>query len=208
MDKINFVIDGRQVVADKGETILEVALKNGIYIPHLCYQPGLEARGACRLCIVEVNGAELVTACRALPQEGWDVRTNSSAVDKVIRPVVELLIADHHSNCGGCPGSGRCELQKVMAKLRIDRGRVRRLRLPKEELPLETLNGCFDYDPNKCVRCGICVQTCKEAQGTSYLFFVDRGYATKIAFFGDESKCKPCMKCVARCPVGVLIDKR
>jgi NADH dehydrogenase/NADH:ubiquinone oxidoreductase subunit G len=137
-----------------------------------------------------------------------EVKTRSPEVDKAVCPVVELLIADHHASCRGCPSSGWCELQKVMANLRIDRRRVRRLRLPKTELPLETLNPCLDYEPDKCVRCGICVQTCENLHGTGSLYFVDRGYGTKIAFLGDESKYEPCFECVARCPVGILIPKR
>jgi NADH dehydrogenase/NADH:ubiquinone oxidoreductase subunit G len=208
MDKIRFIIDGREVVAGKGATILEAALENDIYIPHLCYHPSLKPGGACRLCTVEVNGGELVTACRTPAEEGMEVKTHSPQVDRTVRPIVELLIADHHASCRGCPSSGRCELQKIMANLRIDRRRVRRLRFPKKELPLETLNPSFDYDPNKCVRCGICVQTCEDLFGTSCLYFVDRGYGTKIAFFGDESKCESCLECVARCPVGTLISKK
>ena len=207
MDKICFTIDGRQVVADKGATILEVALRNNIYIPHLCYHPSLKPSGTCRLCTVEVNSSELVTACRTPAEEGMEVKTRSSGVDSAVRPIVELIIADHHASCRGCPSSGRCTLQKMMSNLRIDRRRVRRLRSPKEELPLETLNRCFDYEPNKCVRCGICVQTCEHLHRTSSLYFVERGYGTKIAFFGDESKCVSCLECVARCPVGVLISR-
>ena len=208
MDKICFSIDGRQVFADKGTTILEVALENDIYIPHLCYHSNLEPRGACRLCMVEVNNGDLVMACRTLAENGMEARTCSANVDKAIRPIVELLITDHHASCRGCPSSGRCELQKIMANLRIDRRRVKRLRPPKEELPLETLNPFLDYDPNKCVRCEICVQTCEDLFGTSYLYFVERGYGIKIAFFGDESKCESCLECVARCPIGVLIPKK
>lgn len=208
MDKICFTIDGRQVIADKGATILEVALENNIYIPHLCYHPGLEPRGVCRLCTVEVNNGDLVMACRTPAENGIEVRTYGPDVDKAVRPIVELLIADNHTSCRGCPSNGQCELQKIMASLRIDRRRVRRLRPPKAELPLETLTHYLDYDPNKCVRCGICVQTCENLHGTSCLYFVERGYGTKIAFFGDESKCESCLECVARCPVGVLILRK
>ncbi len=207
MDKICFAIDGRQVVANRGATILEVALKNDIYIPHLCYHSSLKPKGACRLCTVEVSGGELVTACRTPAEESMEVKTRSAAVNKAVRPIIELLIADHHASCRGCVSSGRCELQKIMANVRIDRRRVRRLRSPKEELPPEALNRYLGYDPNKCVRCGICVQTCEDLHGEGYLYFVDRGYATKIAFFGDESKCVSCLECVARCPVGVLIAR-
>jgi len=206
MKKIPLTIDGQGITADKGMSVLEVALKNDIYIPHLCYHPALEARGACRLCTVEIDG-RLVTSCRTPVEPGMVVETKSPAVDKAVRPVVELLIADHHSSCRGCASSGHCELQKMMAHLRIDRKRVRRLRLPEEEAPLDTSIPCFDYDPNKCVLCGICVQTCQDLHGVSSLYFVERGYGTRIAFYGDESKCESCKECVTRCPVGVLLLK-
>ncbi|MBI5969030.1 MAG: (2Fe-2S)-binding protein [Deltaproteobacteria bacterium] len=208
MDKIRFTINSRQVVADKGAAILEVALQNDIYIPHLCYHPSLKPRGVCRLCTVEVNGGGLATACRTLAEEGMEVRTRSPDVDRAVRPIIELLIADHHASCRGCPSSGRCELQRIMANLRIDRRRVRRLRATKKELPMETLKPGFDYEPNKCVRCGICVQTCEDLHGTSCLYFMERGYGTRIVFFGDKSKCESCLECVVRCPVGVLISKK
>jgi len=208
MEKIALTIDSQDIIADRGTTILEAALQNGIYIPHLCYHPDLESRGACRLCIVEVGDGQLVTSCRTPVEQGMAVMTRSPEVDKARRPIVELLIADHHSTCRGCASSGHCELQRIMAYLHIDRRRIRRLRLPEEELPWDTSNPFFDYEPNKCVLCGICVQTCEDVQGVSALHFVGRGYSTKIAFFGDESRCESCGKCVVRCPVGALISKK
>jgi len=207
MKKIPLTIDGQEITADKGMSVLEAALQNDIYIPHLCYHPALEARGACRLCLVEIGDGELVTSCRTPAEPGVVVNTRSPQVDKLVRPVVELLIADHHSSCRGCASSGHCELQKIMAHLRIDRRRIRRLRLPEEEAPLDTSNPCFDYDPNKCVLCGICVQTCQDLHGVSSLYFVHRGPESKIAFYGDESRCEACKECVTRCPVGVLLLK-
>jgi len=205
--KITLTIDGQDVETDEGQTILEAALQNDIYIPHLCYHPALQPRGTCRLCMVELGDGQLVTSCRTLVAPGMVVKTKSPEVNKVVRPVVELLIADHHSSCRGCPANGHCELQKIMAHLRIDRRRVRRLRPPEEEMPLDTSNPCFDYDPNRCVVCGICVQTCEDLHGVSSLYFVNRGYGTRIAFHGDESKCESCKKCIERCPVGVLLPK-
>jgi formate dehydrogenase major subunit len=205
---IRFSIDGRQIVAEKGATILEAALENDIYIPHLCYYPGLNPSGVCRLCTVEVNRVGLVLACRTPVEEGMEVEIHGPDVIRAVGPVVELLIADHHSDCRGCRSNGRCELQKMMAHLNVDRRRVRRLRPPREVRPLEKLNSLLDYDPNKCICCGICVQTCRELSGDSGLYFVDRGYGTKIAFYGDEAECRCCLECAARCPVGVLIPKR
>jgi len=208
IEKIILTIDGLDIEVDEGATVLEAALQNDIYIPHLCYHPQLEPQGACRLCTVEVGDGRLVTSCRTTVEPGMVVKTKSSQVNKVVRPVVELLIADHHSTCRGCPSNGHCELQKIMAHLRIDRRRVRRLRLPGEELPLDTACPFFDYDPNKCVLCGICVQTCEGVQEASVLHFVERGYGTRIAFFGDSSRCESCGECVARCPVGALLPKK
>ncbi|MFQ5996925.1 MAG: 2Fe-2S iron-sulfur cluster-binding protein [Dehalococcoidales bacterium] len=208
MERVSLTIDGMDVEVDEGTTILEAALENDIYVPHLCHHPALEPRGACRLCMVEVDDGKIVTSCRTPAEPGMVVRTQSPEVDRAVRPIVESLIADHHVSCRGCPSSGHCELQKIMAHLRIDRRRVRRLRQPKEELPLDTSNPCFDYDPNKCVLCGICVQTCEDIHGVGSLFFVERGYRTKIGFFGDESRCASCGECVVRCPVGVLIPKK
>lgn len=208
MGKIGLTIDGVDVVADDGVSVLEAALQNNIYIPHLCYHPQLKPHGACRLCTVEIGNGELATACRVPAEPGMVVSTRSAKVDKAVCPVVELIIADHHAKCVGCPASGHCELQKIMAHLRIDRRRVRRLRLPKEELPLDTSNPCFDYDPNRCVLCGICVSTCENIHGVSSLYFIDRGYRTRIAFFGNKSRCESCLECIVRCPVGALISKK
>ena len=205
MEEIALTIDDKDIVVDSGTTILEAALQNGIYIPHLCYHPDLKPTGACRLCIVELGNGRLVTSCRMPVEQGMVVRTRSPEVDKVRRTIVELLVADHHASCRGCAASGHCELQKVMAYIHIDRKRVQRLRPPKTELPQDTSNPFFDYDPNKCVLCGICVSTCEQVQGA--LHFVGRGYNTKIVFLGDSSICESCGECGRRCPVGALMVK-
>lgn len=207
MGKVTFTIDNRVLEADEGTSVLSAALQNDIYIPHLCYHPELESRGACRLCTVEINGS-LAPACRVTVEPDMMVRTKSPDIDRAVRPIVELLIAHHHITCRGCPSSGKCQLQKLMSQLRIDRRRVRRLRLPEEKLPLDTSPPCFDYDPNKCVLCGICIHTCEELHGTSSLYFVNRGTDTRVAFYGEESRCASCMECVKRCPVGVLLPKQ
>lgn len=124
------------------------------------------------------------------------------------RAIVELLIANHHTDCRNCPSSGQCELQRIMAYLRVSVKRMRPLKWVKEELPRDTSNPVFDYDPNKCVLCGICVRTCEDAHVVSALHFVGRGYGTKVAFFRNKSRCESCGECVLRCPVGALISKK
>ena len=208
MSKISFTINGEQFEADKGATIMEVALANNIYIPHLCYHPDLVPTGVCRFCMVEINNGKLVLGCLTPVEDGMIVKTTSPEIDAAIRPIVELIIADHHITCRGCPASGKCELQRIMAHLHIDRQKIDNLRLPKNILPLEHLTPFLDYDPNKCVRCGICIQTCEKIYGASHIYFINRGYDTKIACFDTVSHCDFCMECVKRCPVGVLIPKQ
>ena len=212
MDKVTLIIDGLEIVADKGMTVLEAALENGIYIPHLCYHPDLKPVGVCRLCMVEIEGRGLTISCQAPVEQGLVVRTESPDIDKVRRVSVELLIANNNVDCLSCAKNNQCELQRIAAYLGIEQERVERLRRPTRALPIDTSNPFFDLDPNKCVLCGICVRTCEEIQGVSAIDFVFRGYNTTISTFGNkpivESRCESCGECVVRCPVGALTPKK
>lgn len=207
MDKVNLNIDGVEVIADPGASILQVALQNGIYIPHLCYHPELKPSGICRLCMVEVSG-EAILSCRTPVEQGTVIKTRSAEIDQARRVNVELVVANHHVTCRGCPATGKCELQKIMAYIRIDRKRLQRMRFPREETPLDELNPdlFFGYDSDKCVLCEICVHTCEDIQDA--LHIIGRGYPSEIAFYGDASRCESCRECVAKCPVGALIPKK
>ncbi|EFK07529.1 2Fe-2S iron-sulfur cluster binding domain protein [delta proteobacterium NaphS2] len=204
MSKVTLTIDGLDVEAEKETTILRAALDNDIYIPHLCYHPELSPSGICRLCMVNADG-EVVMSCQTPVDQGMVVKTKDPEIDRLRRTSIEILVANHHASCRGCPGSGPCALQKIMAYIRIDRKRVRRLRLPEEDLPKDQSNPYFDYDPNHCVLCNICVQTCEKIQGA--LHVIGRGIRTQIAFYGNNADCQSCMECVARCPVGALTAK-
>jgi formate dehydrogenase major subunit len=207
MDSISLNIDGQNISTNSGATILQASLENGIYIPHLCYHPELKPSGVCRLCLVELEDGRLVVSCRTAAEPGMLVKTSSPEIDSVRRAVVELLIADHHADCRNCTATGKCELQRIMSHLHLSMKRMRPLKLAMEQLSLDTSNPCFDYDPNKCMLCGICVRTCKHINGDSIPVFVGRGYDTKIAFFGDKSGCGSCSECMVRCPVGAIQPK-
>jgi formate dehydrogenase alpha subunit len=211
MEKFSIKIDDQDILAQKGATILETALSNKIYIPHLCYHPDLRPAGSCRLCLVEMDNGKLVTSCRTLIKEGMVIKTKSPGVDIARRPVVEMIIANHHMDCKNCAKKGQCELQRIRAYMKIDKKSIERLRLPQEELPKDLSNPFFERDHNKCVLCGICVRTCQEIQKVSAIDFAGRGNNTKIAAFGDkpiaESRCESCGECVIRCPVGALVSK-
>src|SRR4030042_451150 len=211
MEQLSVNIDGQYIVAREGATILEVALANNIYIPHLCYHPDLKPAGSCRVCLVELDKCQLVTSCRTPVKDGMIIKTNSPEIDKVRRPVIEMIIANHHMDCKNCAKKGQCELQRIRAYMKIDKKSIERLRLPQEELPKDLSNPFFERDHNKCVLCGICVRTCQEIQKVSAIDFAGRGNNTKIAAFGDkpiaESRCESCGECVIRCPVGALVSK-
>ncbi len=213
METISIRIDDQDIIAQKGSTILETALANKIYIPHLCHHPDLKPAGACRVCLVELDNGQLVTSCRAPVKEGMIVKTKSPGVDKARRPILEMIIANHHMDCKNCLKKGQCELQRIMAFMKIDKKRIQeKLRLPKVDLPLDDSNPFFIRDHNKCILCGICVHTCKKIARIHAIDFSGRGIHSKISTFGDksvaESICTSCGECVIRCPVGALVVRK
>lgn len=210
-DKITFTVDGLEIKANRGDTILRAALQHGIYIPHLCYHPDLKPFGGCRLCMVEIEGKGLTISCKAPVEEGIAVITESAEINKVRRIAAELLIVNHYADCLECVKNTECKLQSIAAYIGIEEGRLQRLKRVTRTIPIDDSNPFFIRNPNKCVLCGICVRTCEEIQGVSAIDFAFRGYSTKIATPKDkpiiESKCESCGECVVRCPVGALIPK-
>ncbi len=205
MERVKLTIDGREVEARRGMTVLEVAEAAGIYIPTLCADSDLEPYGACRLCVVEIEGMRgLPTACTTPATDGMVVHTETPAANQVRRTAVELLIADHPSDCLTCPKNQRCELQKVAAYLGITQQPYRQA---TRLLPVETSNPFFNLDHNYCILCGKCVRACDEIRGAGAIALTFRGYATKVDFFGDGWLCQSCGECVDHCPVAALIPK-
>jgi formate dehydrogenase alpha subunit len=211
MDKVNLVIDGVQISASEKITILEAALANGIYIPHICYHPDLKPVGICRLCMVEIDGKRLDVSCKTPVQEGMRVRTETEELTKIRRVAVELLLANHPTDCLSCSGNTRCDLQRIASYIGIDDRRMKHLRRTTKTLEIDTSNPFFDYDPNRCVLCGICVRTCADIVGVHNFDFAYRGYDSVISTFKNspmiESRCVSCGECVVRCPVGALRPK-
>ena len=210
MEKIKLTIDGLEIKAAPGTNLLDAALENDIYIPHLCHHPDLEPVGACRMCAVEVNG-RTVMSCLTPVQAGLNVKTTTPEIHAARQMNAELLIANHHMECLSCGASHHCELLRVADHIGIDGDRLRLLD-PRERLPIDNSNPFFRYDPNKCIACGICVRTCQEIVGLSVLDFINRGNRTVIGTFNNElfvdSICESCGECVVRCPVGALAPKR
>lgn len=209
MGKLKLTVDGLEVMGQQGSTVLETALENGIYIPHLCHHPDLKPVGICRVCLVDADGA-LVVSCRTTIKEGMTVRTGGPAVEKVRRVAIELMVADHESSCLTCGKNNECKLQEVARYAGIDPCRLEEMKTG-DLRPVDDTHPFILRDPSKCVLCGICVRTCEEVQGAGAIDFASRGYELKVSTFGDkplkDSSCESCGECVERCPVGALLPK-
>jgi bidirectional [NiFe] hydrogenase diaphorase subunit len=211
MKTVSLVIDGRDIKAPAGRSVLWAALDNGIYVPNLCARREDKVpEASCRLCWVEVAGkTRPVTACTEMVSEGMVVNTRGTAGWRLARAAVELLLAANDVNCAACHASGGCELQKIAAHLGIKLNSKRLRRTPRG-LPVDTSSPLFTYDPNKCVVCGRCVRVCRE-QGTGVLGFAHRGFYRRVTTFGDapigEADCSGCTECVNACPTGALCRK-
>ena len=208
-DVKTLVIDEHEVSALAGQTILEVARENDIYIPTLCHFDGLSDVGACRLCLVEIKGnSKLMPACLATVQEGMEVSTNSERLQKHRRTILELLFAERNHICSVCVSNGHCELQTLGQEQGLTH-----VRLPyrNPELYVDASNERFTIDHNRCILCVRCTRACTEIEGAHVLGVSGRGINCIIISDLNEpwgsSTCTRCGKCVQVCPTGALFDK-
>lgn len=209
MDTIKINIDGRDIDTQAGSTVLQAALDAGIYIPHLCYHPDLEPIGACRLCIVEIDGTEgLPTACSTPVSDGMIVRTTSEKITRRRRLAMELLLAGHPQDCDTCNKYLNCELQALKQYIIKDELSVR---LRTKLLPITQSNPLFLHEPDKCVVCGRCIRACHDLRGVGILFYKKGGRETYTGTAADlpltEVGCRFCGACAEVCPTGAIQDK-
>ena len=208
MNNLTLTIDGKEVTASEGQSVLKAALDNGIYIPNLCaIEELLRPAASCRLCFVEIEGKpNPVTACTEPVAEGMVINTTGAAAQQLARTALELLLASHPVDCGNCAANGNCELQRASKHLQV-KLKTKRFRKLLKELPIDESSPVFVYDPNKCVMCGKCVWKCREL-GIGAIGFAHRGFERRVTAFGDQpigqSKCNQCLECVDICPVGAL----
>lgn len=211
-NKIKFFLDGLECEADEGSTILQAALNNGIYIPHLCYNNYLNPYGGCRLCLVENEEGKMITACENRIEDGMNIKTDSKKLNKVKKVLMSLLLANHEKNCLSCSQSDKCGLQEIASYLLVEEKELEQFRHKVKDIPLDESNPFFVRDLKKCVLCGICVHVCSDIMGVSAIDFGFRGYDTKITTFGDgdilNSSCVSCGECVEACPVGALTPRK
>ena len=175
----SLTIDGKEVSAREGETILQVARENNIHIPTLCYLEGLSAVGACRLCLVEVKGVNrLLPACVTQAEEGMEVITNSERLVKYRQMIVELLFSERNHTCSVCVVNGHCELQRLAQGLGVTH-----IRFPYRypNLPVDASHERFALDNNRCILRTRCVRVCDEIEGAHVWDAMGRGINSRIS---------------------------
>lgn len=209
MTTVSLTIDNLQVEVEAGTTILKAAQKAGIHIPTLCYLEGINELGACRVCVVEVEGARnLAAACVTPVTEGMVVRTNTPRVRAARRLNVELLLSNHKMECPTCIRNLNCELQTLAQTLGI---REVRFEGKQSQYQPDTSTPALIRDPEKCILCRRCVAVCEKVQGVKAIAPQERGFDTVIAPAFQEKlinvACVECGQCILVCPVGALYEK-
>ena len=234
-DDITISFDGQEVTTQPGKMVLEAAIDAGVYVPYLCYHPGMEPYGACRMCVVSVEGQRGFPASCTLPAtDGMKVQTNPPEVTELRRSVMEMLIAEHPSGCltchrvdicgptdvclrhvsvndrcVTCPKNERCELKDTVRYLGMELESP--LNYKYRQIPLEVADPFYDRDYNLCIVCGRCVRACEELRGDDAIGFTERsGQALVGTSFGTsllESGCEFCGACIDVCPVGALVER-
>lgn len=202
-------VNNKKIKANKGDTILETLNKNGIEIPTLCHISELFPTGACRICMVEVEGKDfLVPACSHPVEEWMKIFTHSPKVIHARKTIVELLLSNHPDDCLYCERNNICELQDLAAELLI---RERRYSSKKNSLQLDTSSASIMRDQSKCIVCGRCVRVCEEIQSISAIDFINKGTDTIIGPAYNKglnySSCIECGQCIMACPTGAFIEK-
>jgi len=206
MGEITVTINGHQLSGSEGMTILEVAQEKGIDIPTLCHRPELTLIGACRVCVVEVEGSPtLVGSCHTPITEGMVIYTHSPKVLETRKVIVELLLASHCGSCFMCDKANICELRKIAADLEVG---LPRFKVRKRYYPIEDVSPYIQRDLSKCILCRRCVRACNEIKKARVFGVAYRGFHSKIVVDFDEpldkEVCQDCDVCISFCPTGAL----
>jgi len=206
---ITIEVNNRKIQANSGESVLTVLKREGIRIPTLCHLPDLFPTGACRLCVVEIEGyAGLVPSCAFQVAEGMKIHTHTPRAIRARKTIIELLLSNHPDDCLYCVRNGDCDLQDIAEELGV---RERRYTGEKNDYKVDTSSPSIVRDQAKCILCGKCVRVCEEIQGVSAIDFIGRGSGTYVGPAFNEgmniSSCINCGQCIVVCPTGALRER-
>jgi len=207
MAKQFVTINNMKIPLEGEKNILELARKAKIDIPTFCYHSELSIYGACRLCLVDIDGMGIVASCSTDPYEGMVIKTHTQEIREMRKTTMELLLANHTMTCTSCGKSGDCKLNEIAAKLGVNEVKYKKT---KEDLPIE-FGDSLVRDPNKCILCGDCVRFCSEIQGIAAIDFAGRGDQVIVTpAYGkslDQVDCINCGQCAAVCPTGAIMPR-
>jgi bidirectional [NiFe] hydrogenase diaphorase subunit len=204
------LIDGIDVAGSEGESILSVSTENGIFIPTMCHLKGLSDTGACRICVVQIDGSNKLTpACTTAIAEGMRVTTDSDELRAYRQSITEMLFLERNHVCAVCVANNGCELQDLADGLRVDH-----LELPaiSPRVDIDATHPLFAIDHNRCIMCVRCVRVCAEVEGAHTWGVMGAGITERVVTdmgtpWGDSATCTSCGKCVQVCPTGALFEK-
>ncbi|MDD4409814.1 MAG: [Fe-Fe] hydrogenase large subunit C-terminal domain-containing protein [Candidatus Pacebacteria bacterium] len=198
MENIRITINGKDIDCFKGETVMEIARKNGIDIPGICYCKDLKPETSCRLCLVEIKGKDgLHTSCDTVAEDGMEVITDSEDISKVRKINLELILSKHSKSCGSCRRVKNCKIVKAIK----DCGMLN-INPESSDKPIHQFGPAMTFDPNKCINCNNCIQVCNN-QGVGYLELKKEDGFSRIC----PSKTKDCIycgQCLTHCPSGAF----
>ncbi len=211
-ETVTIEIDGLPAIVKAGSTIMRAARESGVEVPKLCATDNMQPFGSCRLCVVEVEGRNGYPAsCTTVVEEGMQIRTQTDALAKLRRNIMELYISDHPLDCLTCSANGDCELQDMAGAVGLRQVRYGYAGENHLDAEIDDSNPYFTFDPSKCIVCSRCVRACDEVQGTFALTIEGRGFESKVAAsIGEsflDSECVSCGACVQVCPTATLIEK-
>ena len=209
---VTLEVDGVSVTVPSGTSVLRASIEAGSNVPKLCATDSLEPFGSCRLCLVEIDGKKGYPAsCTTLVEPAMKVRTQSDALARIRRGVMELYISDHPLDCLTCSANGNCELQDMAGAVGLREVRYGYDGANHLAAAKDASNPYFSFDPAKCIVCSRCVRACEEVQGTFALTIDARGFASVVSPGQNgnfmDSECVSCGACIQACPTATLIEK-
>ncbi len=211
-ETVRIEIDGLPATVTAGTSIMRAARESGVDVPKLCATDSLKPFGSCRLCLVEVEGRKGYPAsCTTPVEDGMQIRTQTEALAKLRKNVMELYISDHPLDCLTCSANGDCELQDMAGAVGLRDVRYGFDGENHLDAPVDASNPYFQFDASKCIVCSRCVRACDEVQGTFALTIEGRGFESKVSAGISEdfldSECVSCGACVQACPTATLMEK-